>query len=141
ADPDRNDFAPGEPLDTLAIPHGQQTCAFLRWDGWPVTSEDFDLYLIGEGDGQVVASSTNDQSASAGAAAGPGTPVEALCYTNLYDDQDFGLAIVRFSAVDSPRLDLYVTGSADLRYATAAGSIVEPGSSPSVLAVGADCWQ
>ena len=114
---------------------GEQACVFLKWDAWPVTSEDFDLGLYRDSDAALVDSSTNDQSD------GPLPPTEGLCYTNSGPTQVFDIVIVRYSAVGSPRFDLYYTGESSLAYATAAGSVIEPASSPDALAVGADCWQ
>ena len=105
-------------------------CAFLKWDSWPVTSEDFDLFLVRVSDNTIVDDSTNDQSS------GPDAPTEDLCYTNPGPTQSYGVGIDRYSAVTTPRFDLFVVGGSSLQYANAAGSIVEPASSPSALAVG-----
>ena len=39
------DFAPGDARTTVWIPTGGTTCAFLKWDDWPTTAQDYDLYL------------------------------------------------------------------------------------------------
>ena len=133
-DPSFNDFAPGVETDGVTMQSGEQACVTLKWDDWPVTSEDFDLGLYA-GNGTLVASSSNDQ------AGGPLPPTEELCYTNTGPTQNFGIAIHRYSAAGSPRFDLYYTGESTLEYATAAGSLTEPASSPDALAVGANCVQ
>jgi Subtilase family/Domain of unknown function DUF11/Fibronectin type III domain/WD40-like Beta Propeller Repeat len=133
--PDETDFTPGNTLNQVTIQSGEQACAYLKWDDWPVTSEDFDLYLVQMSDDQIVDSSLGDQSD------GPAAPIEGLCYTNTGPTKAFGIGIVRYSASTSPRLDLFYTGSSDLQYQTAGGSLSEPASSPDALAVGADCWQ
>ncbi len=43
SNPDLNDFAPGVDHNDVVIDAGEEACAFLKWDDWPVTSEDFDL--------------------------------------------------------------------------------------------------
>ena len=45
-------------------------CAYLKWDEWPTTTEDFDLLLYDEttGAAEVVALSANDQSRQPGGA-------------------------------------------------------------------------
>jgi hypothetical protein len=132
---DVNDFAPGDTLDSVTIPSDERDCAFLKWDAWPTTSEDYDLYLVDESSNQIVDASTEDQ------ADGPLDPTEALCYTNSGATGTFGLGIARYSAASSPRLDLYwAGGEQDLQYSTG-GAVVEPASSPAALAVGAECWQ
>ena len=53
-----------------------------------------------------------------------------------------GWAIFGANVVSAPRFDLFSVGSAiPLQYQTAAGSIVDPATSPGALAVGALCWQ
>src|SRR5262249_12379017 len=114
---------------------GAQLCVYLKWDAWPVTAEDFDLYLVRTSDNLVVDSSLNDQSG------GPDLPTEGLCYTNNGGTQNFGIGIVRYSAATTPRFDVFAVGGPTLESSVAAGSIPEPASSPNALAVGADCWQ
>jgi Tol biopolymer transport system component len=133
-DADVNDFAPGATLNLVTVGSGKQVCAFLRWDAWPLTSEDFDLYLVDPSTDDIVDSSTNDQSGSLG------TSTENLCYTNSGPTRNLGVGIVRYSAATTPQFDLFVTGGSGIQYQTAAGSIVEPASSPDALAVGAACW-
>ena len=68
-------FARGT-LDQVVIQSGEQGCAFLKWDRWPLTSDDFDLYLVRMSDNQIVDASLSDQSS------GLAPPTEELCYTN-----------------------------------------------------------
>ncbi len=133
---DLNDFSGSDFTNTVTIPSGEQACIYLKWDDWPVTTEDFDLLLVaGNDESNVVAFSNSNQADFAQ------QPTEYLCYTNPGAAASFGIVITRFNAVGSPRFDLYYTGSDALEYATASGSIGEPASSPDVLAVGAECWQ
>ena len=135
AQPEFNDFAAGVDTDGVAMEPNEQACVYLKWDDWPVTSEDFDLGLY-DSDGNLVAASTNDQSD------GPLPPTEALCYTNPSASlEDYYIGIQRYAAVGNPSFDLFYTGSSGLQYATASGSVTEPASSPDALAVGAECWQ
>jgi Tol biopolymer transport system component len=132
---DVEDFAPGDEGNTVVIGSGEQACASLRWDAWPVTSQDYDLALVRSRDLSAVASSTDDQSS------GPSQPTEELCYTNPGPIDLFALVIVRHSATETPRFDLFYLGDAPLEYSTRAGSVVDPAASPSVLAAGAVCWK
>ncbi len=114
---------------------GEQACAYLQWDDWPVTSEDFDLDLYTT-DGTFVTGSSNEP------ADAPFSPTEGFCYTNTAASaQTYDLAIYDYNAVGNPRLDLYYTGSSPLEYATADGSIPSRRRHPIALAVGAECWQ
>src|SRR6185295_14726768 len=97
--------------------------------------EDYDLYLIDESGGLPVAGSTDNQEG------GPLEPTEILCYENTYGANHlFAFRIDRWSATTSPRFDLFVTIGDALQYETVAGSVVEPATSPSALAVGAVSW-
>jgi hypothetical protein len=132
-----HDFAPGDAVDSVVVPNGEVVCGFLRWDEWPVASDDFDLGLYN--DGQFVAVSDADQSG------GGLRPTEALCVRNTSGvTKKPGFVIARYSGNGTPTFDLFVTGDPyDLvpQFSTAARSIVDPAASPNVLSVGADCWQ
>ena len=39
------EFGPGDEGNTILLGANQQTCVALRWDSWPVTALDYDLYL------------------------------------------------------------------------------------------------
>ncbi|MGE3271932.1 MAG: S8 family serine peptidase [Chloroflexota bacterium] len=121
--------------NTVFLPAGQTMCVSLKWDDWPVTSQDYDLEVTISSSGVLVASSTNFQTGSQ-------PPTEDLCYTNgTGADQNFAIWIVEFKTTSTPLLDLFIYPGPNLEYQTAAGSVTEPGSSPNALAVGAICWQ
>jgi hypothetical protein len=133
--PDLHLFQNTDALNRITLASQQEACVGLKWDSWPVTSEDFDLFLVRASTGETVASSLDDQ------AGGLHLPTEELCYTNPGPSAEFGLVIVRFSATGSPRLDLIVDqGGPALQYRTVAGAVAEPASSPNAIAVGALCW-
>jgi subtilisin family serine protease len=131
-----NEFAPGDEGNTILLGANQQTCAALRWDSWPVTALDYDLYLTRANDGSPVASSTNAQSGSQ-------PPTELVCHVNTTGvAQLYALGIRRHNAADpSPRFDLFVYPGPNLEYQVGEGSVTEPGSSSFALAVGAVCWR
>ena len=130
-----NSFNGAASLDQVVIAGGQQACFDLKWDAWPTTTVDYNLGIYSlSGAPTLVASSVNDQ------AAGNLPPTEEACYTNPGATATFGIGIHRFSAASSPRLDLFTVNTGPLQFQTAAGSIVEPASSPNAMAVGAVCW-
>jgi len=127
------DWSPGDDGNTIFVPNGTEVCGFLKWDEWPAAVSDFDLLLFDSATGQKIAVSDYEQSGSQ-------PPLEGLCVTNQTGlTQRVAWAILGYHVVSSPRLDLFTFGP-PLEYATAAGSIVDPASSPSALAVGALCW-
>ena len=129
------EFAPGDEGNTILLGANQQTCVALRWDSWPVTALDYDLYLT-RANGTTVASSNTEQS-------GTQPPTELLCHVNTTGvAQLYAIGIRRHNAPDpSPRFDLFVYPSPNLEYQVAEGSVTEPGSSSFALAVGAVCWR
>jgi hypothetical protein len=130
-----HDFATGDEVNDFVLGAGSNVCVYLKWDSWPVTSQDYDLYLFRSAD------LTTPVAWSTGFQNGSQPPTEALCYTNTTGlTQSFGVAIDRFSANLSPRFDLFVVAALP-QYVVAAGSITEPGSSPSTMAAGAICFQ
>jgi hypothetical protein len=129
-------FAPGNVFNQIHLAAGESTCLFLKWDAWPTTFLDFDLGLFSFEIQDFVAASVNNQFQ------GPLEPTEALCYQNNSFGQNFGIVIQKFDAATSPRMDLFVDDPQHpLQFQTAAGSILEPGSSPNAMAAGAICWQ
>ena len=112
---------------------GETACALLKWDDWPVSSQDFELYLADSTDVVAVSETAQDGSQS---------PTEGLCYTNDGAEQPFWVLIGNYNATESPRFDLVITGQAGpMQHQVSAGSIAEPASSPAALAVGAACWR
>ena len=150
-----NDFAPANPeapLDegnSFPLAKGQEVCGYLKWDDWPASAQDYDLYLYREapaappgdpaGKPTLIAQSTNLQS-------GTQPPTESICYTNSTSNALIGydFAIRAENVTASPRLDLFVTFSPgpapSLQYTEESGSLVEPAASTHVLSVGAACW-
>jgi hypothetical protein len=40
-----SEYAPGDEGNTVVVPAGSFFCAAVRWDDWPSSAEDYDLYL------------------------------------------------------------------------------------------------
>lgn len=130
-----HNYTPSDNGNTIFLPVGQQVCAFLRWDAWPATNQDFDLILGTSATNLTVAQSITRQSGSQ-------APVESLCYTNTTGlSQNFAFAVRRFSANTTPFFDLFTFPAPNLEHQVAAGSVTEPGSSPDAFAAAAICWQ
>jgi hypothetical protein len=113
----------------------EEFCAFLKWDQWPSSNQDFDLAIV-DGSARVVATSEYQQT-------GTQFPIEATCYTNPSSSvQTFGIAIWKAAATKTPRMDVFVHGDYEksLKHQRADGSIAMPAVSPSVFTVGASCY-
>ncbi len=137
-DPDGNDFhnfSGSDEGNSIVLFAGEELCGFLKWDAWPTTRQDFDLYLIDDHDGQLLTLSPNDQQN------GPLPPTESICFTNPFGaTHAFSFAINRWSATTAPRFDFFVTIGDALQYTNSDGSVVDPATSASALAVGAVSW-
>ncbi|MEU0879809.1 ricin-type beta-trefoil lectin domain protein [Lentzea sp. NPDC005914] len=129
----------GFPLDP-----GRSATVGLRWDAWPKTKQDLDLYVMkstnppnGPNDPEIVAQSTRSQKDSTDGLA----PTESLTFTNnLGTTQTYWVYVKNHNAALNTPMDLFVSGPANnqqLQYYTEAGSVVEPATSPHVIAVGA----
>ncbi|HUI41466.1 MAG TPA: S8 family serine peptidase [Terriglobia bacterium] len=141
--------------DKIDLPPNAQAVIVLTWnDPFGGSNNDYDLYVVSESTGQVVASSTNPQSGSQ-------DPVEIIFYTNPATSQEglFDIVIqnsANKAAVRNLNLFLFTPECAQApiapidppnreihNYNTAAGSVSaesDAGGSPaSVVAVGAIC--
>ena len=129
-----HEFAGADNGNSIVLFNNEEVCGFLKWDAWPTTNQDFDLYLGRDSTLTFVAGSANVQDGSQ-------RPTEEFCYTNTTGTtESFSFVIDRYSGASAPRLDLFVTISDALEYRTPAGSLLEPATSPYALAVGAVCW-
>ncbi|HEV3359939.1 MAG TPA: ricin-type beta-trefoil lectin domain protein [Pseudonocardiaceae bacterium] len=121
----------------------------LRWDAWPTTNQEFDLYIStsptppkSPTDPGVVFASNNQQKAPGG-----GDPTVETTVTNPVSGAvtSYYVYIKNVNATQTDRLDLFVNGTCnstnancnDLQFRTTGGSITEPATSPYAMAVGA----
>lgn len=139
-----NEFAVGDQTIEFTIPVGTAFEVFLRWDDWPASSNNYDLYLFAGAPGDPmptgpaagVARSRDPQTGSQ-------PPEEFLDYQNPGPGTTFHLAIHRASAAATPEMDLFVRGvpaeQQPIQHHVPARSILDPATSPHVVAVGAFC--
>lgn len=129
-----HNFEDGPNSIPITMVYGTSFCVYLRWDNWPVTNQDFDIYLAFRDTGVIVAGSAGDQS-------GTQPPTEALCYANTSNTvQLLALYVDKYDATTNPHFDLFFVSDFNPMFITEAGSITEPASSPYAMAVGAICW-
>ena len=118
--------------DTFFVDSGAEVCVFARWNAWS-TYSDFDLYVSESATGALVTLSDQDQHFA--------EPTESACFTNSGPAKSFAAHLVHFDGDPAPYIDLYVVGAGPVEHAEAVGSLVDPAASPSVVTVGAACWQ
>ncbi|MDP9796433.1 hypothetical protein J2S43_004945 [Catenuloplanes nepalensis] len=126
----------------FTIPGAGSATVSLRWDGWPTTRQDLDLVVMsvnrkptGPGDPAIVAQSTNPQAD----AAQPLPPTEQVTIENRTGGAlTYWVYVAARASYPQTRVDLFLMGDAtSLSYPVAAGSLLEPATSPYAMAVGA----
>jgi hypothetical protein len=135
------DFSQNAQENAFSVQANGQATVTLRWDAWPLTPTELDLYIMknpvppaGPDDPNIVASSTVP------APSGGGTPVQEAQFTNgTGTAQTYYVYVKNVSAPETMPFDLFVSGAgaSSLQYFTSSGSVTEPASSPYVTAVGA----
>ncbi len=123
--------SPLDEYNTFYASSGETIYAYLSWDAWPITDQDFDLYLYRSGVSSPVEWSANYQNGSQ-------PPTEALSY-QVGEAGSYHLAIRKDNATTNPTLRLFAPNH-DLEYRTSAGSVAAPADADSALAVGATHW-
>jgi subtilisin family serine protease len=130
-----SEYAAGDEGNTVVVPAGSFFCAALKWDDWPSSAEDYDLYLTRSPGGGVVSSSNGPQT-------GLEPPTELACAINRATTAEaYAIGIKAHNVTGKPiRFDLFVYPGPNLEHRVAEGSVTEPGTSPAALTVGAACW-
>lgn len=126
---------PGDDALAFAVAPGDFVDVELQWDGWPTTTQDFDLYVYDDSS-VPVAASFEDQS-SGGLA-----PIEWVRVNNPSGvERVYFVVIDRFAGTASPRLDLYFHEALTGLEASTSSSVADPGTAPGAFTIGAHCWQ
>jgi hypothetical protein len=76
-----NLFATGDIGNDFTVPLGDHVCAYLKWDNWPASSQDYDLFLVQKSSGAIFGQSTNTQNGSQ-------APIESACMINTNTTND-----------------------------------------------------
>ena len=129
-------WVPGDRLNRISVDAGRLGCAYLRWDDWPRTDQDFDLYIVDAAGGFA--------SGAQGARRQDGRqpPTEAACVRNDGPAATYSIAIWRRHATETPRMEVIASSAVGtFEHSVAGGSIIDPGASPSAFAVTAICAQ
>lgn len=106
----------------------------VKWDGWPTTTQDFDLYVGNDLCGLSGYSEENQRDLNL-------APVEAVAFQNCSSSpQLFEVIVNRFSGGGTPRIDVYFDGAVTGIEQSTPSDLAEPATSPAALAVGAHCW-
>ncbi|MGO1056940.1 ricin-type beta-trefoil lectin domain protein [Crossiella sp. CA198] len=130
--------------NSVSLKPGEEATISLRWDAWPTTTKDLDLYVTtsdqppGENDPVAGASLTRQRDAVGGAA-----PTEQVVLKKVSVPTTYWIYVRNHNAPATTPFEVSVLGpsavqsSSGLQFPQPAGSITEPASSPYALAVGA----
>jgi len=126
------DFSGFDEVNNLYLNLGETVNFYLTWDAWPLSDEDYDLYLV-DAFGRTVARSENWQT-------GTQEPTEFMSYTARVAGH-YGIKIKAARVSTNPSLEIFcIPCSTSLEYFVAESSIAAPANSASVMAVGAIDW-
>ncbi|HSF14663.1 MAG TPA: S8 family serine peptidase [Vicinamibacteria bacterium] len=121
--------------NTVSLRKGDVFIAFLNWDDWFQSSQDYDLYIFDSSNGRLMAFSENYQDGSQ-------PPTEAAGFVAPFSGNYF-VAIRRFSATRNVKLEtFFVTSSPNrVQYVVPEGSLAIPADTDGAIAVGATYWR
>ena len=130
----RHEFASGQNYNTISLTAGKSVTLILNWDAYPVTREDYNLFLY-DGDpdagAALVASSTTTQNGTSSS-----VPYEVITYTPAAT-QTFYIVVAKANAGDADLPFTLFSNGANLDIRVHATSLVQPADCDTVLSVAA----
>jgi hypothetical protein len=133
-DPDANglrNFSGGDETININVQAGQFVQVFLSWNDWPVSTQDYDLYVLNSGLSLVTWSENPQMFGFA--------PTEYAEFV-APSTGTYHIRISNFSATQDVEFDLFTTVNLG-EYNSPAGSIGIPGDAAGALTVGAVFWE
>jgi len=128
---DSNGNAVHDQLISISAIVGESISAYLTWNAWPATDQDYDLILLD--------SSLNMILFSANSQTGSQPPIEGISVTAPYTGTYY-LAINKYSATSNHNLELYSFAN-NFNPAVLSSSLLCPADAKGAMAVGAiDYW-
>jgi subtilisin family serine protease len=130
-----HNYTPADEGNTVSLRAGDLFIAYLSWDDWFQSSQDYDLYIF-DPSNRLVAFSEDYQT-------GTQPPTEAAGFI-APSSGNYYVAIHRYSATRNVRLEaFFIVESAQnrLQYVVPAGSLAIPADTDGAIAVGATYWR
>ena len=119
-----HEFASGDEANDIVV--ASVVVVKLTWNSWPITDQDYDLYLL-DVNGNVVDESISYQ-------IGMQPPTESIYY--IASPGIYKIGVKKYSATGDQKLKIF-TWYQNLEYQTAAHSLTNPADATGVLAVAA----
>jgi Subtilase family len=131
-----HNYAAADEGNSFSLQEGDLFIAFLNWDDWFQSSQDYDLYVFDQS-GRLMTWSEGYQDGSQ-------RPTEAAGFVAPYSGSYF-VAIHRYDATRDVKLEtFFVVESAQavrMQYVVPAGSLTVPADTDGAIAVGATYWR
>ncbi len=128
-----HEFAPGVEVNQLGrLPKDYPIMLFMRWNDWPVSDQDYDLYLMYSDGGpwQVAALSENVQN-------GTQPPTESIQGYVPADGLWWGFAVYRYAAARVKTLDIMGHNAPSFQFNQPVRSLVDPATATRSFSVAA----
>jgi putative cell wall-binding protein len=119
----------------ITLSDGQAVIALLRWDDWPQSNNDYNIWLLD--------AALNPVAVGGQPQTGTQPPAEFLAHTHSGPQATYHLIIHRFDAPTTPDLDLFVLvppNRRPIQHNRPERSVTDPASAPFVTAVGSFHW-
>ncbi len=119
---DWHEFTSGDETNDIQLTSLAYIYVFLTWNSWPITDQDYDLYLFDDAL-NLVAWSDDWQT-------GTQEPTEAIYY--IAPAGTYKIAVAKYSATGDQKVKIF-TFYQDLEYQTAAHSLMAPADATGVM--------
>ena len=123
---DWHEFTSGDETNDIQLTSLADIYVFLTWNSWPITDQDYDLYLFDDAL-NLVAWSDDWQT-------GTQEPTEAIYY--IAPAGTYRIAVVKYSATGDQKVKIF-TYYQDLEYQTVAHSLMAPADATGVMTAAA----
>ncbi len=131
-----HNYAATDEGNTFSLEAGDLFIAFLNWDDWFQSSQDYDLYIFDQ-QGRLMTYSVGDQT-------GTQRPTEAAGFVAPNSGSYF-VAIHKYSATRNVKLETFFrvesAHAVRMQYVVPAGSLAIPADTDGAIAVGATYWR
>ena len=129
-------WVPGDRLNRISVDGDRLGCVYLRWDDWPRTDQDYDLYIV-DAAGRFASGTQGARRQD-----GRQPPTEAACVRNDGPTATYNFVVWRRKATETPRMEVIASSAVGtFEHSVAGASIIDPGASPSAFTVTAICAQ
>ncbi|MCC6617006.1 MAG: S8 family serine peptidase [Anaerolineae bacterium] len=127
-------FTAGDEINNfLNVQAGYVLRVYMRWNAWPTTDQDYDLWLYHF---NTSTSTWEDVASSTASQTGTQSPTESIAYV-VPSSGTYGFAVYKWSATGNQVIDVMGHNSFSYEYDLTDRSLIDPASSSTVFGVAA----